>query len=137
MNIEQFKNKKILVTGASGFVGKNLVEELQRKGFTNLLTPTSAEVDLTRESDVKGYFELQSGSTFGVMPSIYEPFGSAIEFLTRGTPVVARKTGGLVNQVTNGTNKLMYRESRTNYNKENIDDLFSFNGDSSPMQPKN
>ena len=28
---------KILVTGASGFVGKNLVEELQRKGFTNLL----------------------------------------------------------------------------------------------------
>ena len=58
MNIEQFKDKKILVTGASGFVGKNLVEELQRKGFTNLLTPTSAEVDLTRENDVKGYFEL-------------------------------------------------------------------------------
>jgi len=58
MNVEQFKNKTILVTGASGFVGKNLVEELQRKGFTNLLTPTSAEVDLTRENDVKGYFEL-------------------------------------------------------------------------------
>ena len=58
MNIEQFKDKKILVTGASGFVGKNLVEELQRKGFTNLLTPTSTEVDLTRENDVKGYFEL-------------------------------------------------------------------------------
>jgi GDP-L-fucose synthase len=58
MNIEQFKDKKILVTGASGFVGKNLVEELQRKGFTNLLTPTSAEVDLTRENDVRGYFEL-------------------------------------------------------------------------------
>ena len=58
MNVEQFKEKKILVTGASGFVGKNLVEELQRKGFTNLLTPTSTEVDLTRENDVKGYFEL-------------------------------------------------------------------------------
>ena len=58
MNIENFKNKKILVTGANGFVGKNLVEELQRKGFTNLLTPTSTEVDLTRENDVKGYFEL-------------------------------------------------------------------------------
>ena len=58
MNIEQFKNKRILVTGASGFVGKNLVEQLQSKGFTHLLTPTSTEVDLTRENDVKGYFEL-------------------------------------------------------------------------------
>ena len=56
MNIEQFKNKRILVTGASGFVGKNLVEQLQSKGFTHLLTPTSTEVDLTRENDVKGYF---------------------------------------------------------------------------------
>ena len=57
MNIEQFKNKKILVTGASGFVGKNLVEELTNLGFTNVLTPTSLELDMTVEESVKNYFE--------------------------------------------------------------------------------
>ena len=57
MNIEQFKNKKILVTGASGFVGKNLVEELFNLGFKNVLTPNSSELDITIEQSVKDYFE--------------------------------------------------------------------------------
>jgi GDP-L-fucose synthase len=56
MNIEQYKNKKILITGASGFVGKNLTKELKKQGFTCLLTPTSSEVDFTIENDVKHYF---------------------------------------------------------------------------------
>ena len=56
MNIEQYKNKKILITGASGFVGKNLTKELKKQGFTYLLTPTSSEVDFTIENDVKHYF---------------------------------------------------------------------------------
>jgi nucleoside-diphosphate-sugar epimerase len=36
MNIEKFKSKKILVTGSSGFVGKNLVNELNNLGFRNI-----------------------------------------------------------------------------------------------------
>ena len=56
MNIEQYKNKKILITGASGFVGKNLTKELKKQGFTCLLTPNSSEVDFTIENDVKHYF---------------------------------------------------------------------------------
>lgn len=56
MNTEQYKNKKILITGASGFVGKNLTKELKKQGFTYLLTPTSSEVDFTIENDVKHYF---------------------------------------------------------------------------------
>jgi UDP-glucose 4-epimerase len=46
MNIENFKNKKILVTGANGFVGSNLIIELNKQGFTNLLTPSSTELNL-------------------------------------------------------------------------------------------
>lgn len=56
MDIQQFKNKKILITGANGFVGKNLVIELINQDFQNLLTPTSTEVDFTKEIDVERYF---------------------------------------------------------------------------------
>ncbi len=47
----------------------------------------------------KGYLELQRGSTYLLMSSLYEPFGGATEGYAAGTPVVARATGGLVQQV--------------------------------------
>lgn len=47
----------------------------------------------------KGYMETMAGASFIVMPSLYEPFGGATEAFLAGTPVVARRTGGLVHQV--------------------------------------
>ena len=43
--------------------------------------------------------DLVSGATFTVWPSLYEPFGGASESYLAGTPIVARATGGLVQQV--------------------------------------
>lgn len=37
---------KILVTGAHGFLGHHVVDELMFAGFTNVLTPTRADLDL-------------------------------------------------------------------------------------------
>ncbi|MFQ5674716.1 MAG: glycogen/starch synthase [bacterium] len=68
----------------------------------------------------RGFHELQIGSTFGVMPSIYEPFGAAIEYMVNGTVVVARKTGGLVDQVDNGVNGFLFREAKRHYDPVNI-----------------
>ena len=45
------------------------------------------------------YDLLLKGSSFFLMPSLYEPFGSANESLLNGTPIVARGTGGLWVQV--------------------------------------
>jgi glycogen synthase len=45
------------------------------------------------------YETFLGGATWGVMPCLYAPFGSALEFYARGTPVVARATGGLREQV--------------------------------------
>ncbi|HSB01716.1 MAG TPA: hypothetical protein VLE49_13785, partial [Anaerolineales bacterium] len=42
---------------------------------------------------------LQYGSSFMVMCSLYEPFGAATEAYLAGMPVVARATGGLIQQI--------------------------------------
>lgn len=68
----------------------------------------------------KGYQELQIGSTFGVMPSIYEPFGAAVEYMVNGTVNIARKTGGLVNQIQHKKSGFLYRESPDFYTLDNI-----------------
>jgi glycogen synthase len=47
----------------------------------------------------QGYKETMGGATYAVMPSLYEPFGGATEPYLAGTPVVARATGGLRQQV--------------------------------------
>ena len=49
--------------------------------------------------DRAGYLKTIAGATYVVMPSLYEPFGAATESYLQGTPVVARATGGLVQQV--------------------------------------
>jgi glycogen synthase len=46
-----------------------------------------------------GYQELMAGASYVVMPSLYEPFGASTEPYLAGTPVVARATGGLTDQV--------------------------------------
>jgi len=47
----------------------------------------------------RGYMETMAGASYVIMPSLYEPFGAATEAFLAGTPVVARATGGLVDQV--------------------------------------
>jgi GDP-L-fucose synthase len=61
--ITKMKNwidKKILITGANGFVGKALVRTLKEMGASDLLTPPSQQLNLTNEEQVKSYFESNS-----------------------------------------------------------------------------
>ena len=46
-----------------------------------------------------GYVELQKATTYVIMPSYFEPFGAANESYASGAPVIARATGGLIQQV--------------------------------------
>lgn len=50
-------NDKIFVAGHKGMVGSAIVRELLKKGYTNLILRTHAELDLTRQKDVEDFFE--------------------------------------------------------------------------------
>ena len=50
------KNSRIYVAGHQGMVGSAIVRELQRHGYTNLITRTHSELDLCRQSDVEDFF---------------------------------------------------------------------------------
>jgi glycogen synthase len=47
----------------------------------------------------EGYFAALQGATYGIMPSLYEPFGMANEFYFKGTVGVGRATGGIIQQI--------------------------------------
>lgn len=52
-----YRQKRFLVTGGAGFLGRHVVEELQRKGAKEIVVPRSAQYDLTREMEVRQLFE--------------------------------------------------------------------------------
>jgi nucleoside-diphosphate-sugar epimerase len=47
------KNSRIYVAGHRGLVGSALVRALQRRGYSNLITRTHAELDLTDRMAVR------------------------------------------------------------------------------------
>ncbi|MCP4547532.1 MAG: hypothetical protein GY835_13825 [bacterium] len=47
----------------------------------------------------EGFGASLAGAAYGVMPSLYEPFGMASEFYLNGTVGLARATGGLCQQI--------------------------------------
>ena len=51
------KNSKIYVAGHRGMVGSAIVRELQRQGYTNVITRTHSELDLTRQAEVEAFFQ--------------------------------------------------------------------------------
>lgn len=51
------KDSRIYVAGHRGLVGSAIVRNLEANGFTNIITRTHAELDLTNQADVRKFFE--------------------------------------------------------------------------------
>lgn len=50
------KSSKIFVAGHRGMVGSAIVRQLVAQGYTNIITRTHSELDLTRQADVEKFF---------------------------------------------------------------------------------
>ena len=51
------KGQKILVLGGRGLVGSAIIRQLKSEGFTDILSPTSKELNLLEQADVRNYFK--------------------------------------------------------------------------------
>ncbi len=81
----------VATPGANGLDGLAYLEDLGNE------FPDNVMVFPSRMS--AGFAELQKAATYLLMPSYYEPFGAANEGFANGVPVIARATGGLIQQV--------------------------------------
>lgn len=52
-------NSKIYIAGHRGMVGSAIMRNLKKKGFTNFVTCTSAELDLRNSEQVSAFFKLE------------------------------------------------------------------------------
>lgn len=51
--------RRCYIAGHTGLVGSALVRKLKEKGFSNLITRSHAELDLTRQSDVEAFMQAE------------------------------------------------------------------------------
>lgn len=79
------------IPGDEGRAGLNFLEKLAARFPQSVLVFPF----LFRE----GFMAALRGATFGVMPSLYEPFGMANEFYLNGTVGIGRATGGILQQI--------------------------------------
>ena len=62
------KNAKIYVAGHRGMVGSAIVRELERQGYTNIITRTHKELDLCRQDQVEKFFTAEKPEYVSQLP---------------------------------------------------------------------
>ena len=59
MSFQQDTDAKVYVAGHRGMVGSAIVRALQAGGFNNIVTRTSAELDLRSQAQVQDFFQAE------------------------------------------------------------------------------
>lgn len=70
----EIKNKKIAISGGSGFLGRRIVDELKLKG-ANVITPRSSEYNFTDLNSTKEFFKKYEPEVFIHSAALYGGLG--------------------------------------------------------------
>jgi glycogen synthase len=87
------------IPGDEGLMGIQFLNQLAREHPRNVIVLPFVFTT--------GYLSAIQGASFGVMPSLYEPFGMANEYYLNGTVCIGRATGGILQQI------VPYRQARS------------------------
>ena len=82
-------NDRILVLGSSGLIGSTCVNQLRKRGYNNILSPSRKELDLSKANAVAAFFSnnivdvviLAAGTVGGIADNIVRPFNYISENL--------------------------------------------------------
>lgn len=112
--------KKILITGSTGMVGKNLVEKLRWHKNFRLVTPTRTELNLFNLSDIKNYFSKNwpdliihlAAKVGGIQANIDHPSEFLLENLSIGLNVITAAKECGITELINISSSCVYPRNR-------------------------
>ncbi len=113
------KDAKIYVSGHCGLVGSALIRRLHEGGFSNIITRSHSELDLTRQSDVEAFFAEEkpeyvfhaAARAGGILANSTFPADFMYENLAIETNVIH-------SAAKNGTKKLLFIATTSVYPKD-------------------
>lgn len=115
------KDSKILQFGGNGLLGSAINRVLIRKGYKNILTPRSSEVDLLHKQEVENYLEKEKPDyifmTAGLVGGILANKTRPADFLYQNSIMILNVLESIKNKSPNS--KILYVGSTCIYPKEN------------------
>jgi len=111
---------KVLITGANGMVGKNLIERLKLDDSIELLVPKRSELNLLDQNAVVDYMSAYqpefvfhlAAKVGGIQANINEPVAFLVENTLMNTHVIMAAMGAGVKQLINLGSSCMYPRGR-------------------------
>ncbi len=115
------QNSKICVFGSSGLLGSAIVKILKEKGYENIRTPRSSEVNLLEKKDVDSYLEKEKPEFIfmvaGLVGGIMGNKKRQADFLYQNTLMILNLLESIKNKCSEC--KLLFTGSTCIYPKEN------------------
>jgi GDP-L-fucose synthase len=112
------KNSKIYVAGHRGLAGSAILRALENGGYTNIITKTHSELDLTIAEDVKEFFKQEKPEYVFIAAAKVGGIGDnnthPVEFITENLKI---QINIIENAYKNGVKKLLFLGSSCIYPK--------------------